>query len=685
MDMAIAVIATLALATPSPTAQPLPPTPTPIEIRINPLADMHFWVRHLGATKEELPVLSGLPEAVEAAQALDTELSGLWNYVDEPLAHSANADEFAQRAATFSTRVTRPGGTEVHLREGSVRLAAAYRVLEKPFLETVWPRHRETVERAAAVLRRELLPHAPAVFEDLQRTLGLPVPSRPIPFYVVAEGPFPRALSYSSLATPHPDESICILTEAGTKGPQRLETYVQRAIYAIDNPADEGTVLTDLRHRLRRRASSRELLEIQGFLSVLRAVQAAGTVRLVLDPAYQGDGDLDVASQRAPRAAAIVVPAWRAYLSGEITREAALTRIVDGFAEERKSVEEKGGRQAASPPAAPPPSTPPALIELHLNPFADMHAWVRRLVEKKTALPAVPGLSEAAETVRALDAELGGGLAWGIVDGPVAQAANAERFATLAADLPETKELFGGKTVRLRAGAVRLAAAYRTLEKPFLETAWPRHREAVEAAAAALRRDLLPHAPAVYEDLQKRLGLPVPVHPIPVYLVAEAPFPGAVTHPVPGGAVCIVAADAAEGTQKLETVIHETIHALDVVTEGSVLDDLRHRLEKLDPPPSPREEHDFVHTLMFVQAAGTVRRVIDPAHQDYGDVKGYYPKVPRAAAVVVPAWRAYLRGEISREAALVRIVDGFAVGRVGNEKGGPKAAPQKPPGGPGGE
>ena len=77
-----------------------------------------------------------------------------------------------------------------------------------------------------------------------------------------------------------------------------------------------------------------------------------------------------------------------------------------------------------------------------------MHAWVRRLVEKKSALAAVPGLAEAAETVRALDAELGGGLAWGIVDGPVAQAANAERVATLAADLPETKELFGGRTVR---------------------------------------------------------------------------------------------------------------------------------------------------------------------------------------------------------------------------------------------
>lgn len=331
---------------------------------------------------------------------------------------------------------------------------------------------------------------------------------------------------------------------------------------------------------------------------------------------------------------------------------------------------------AAPTPTPPRPSTPPALIELHLNPFLDMHSWVRRLVEKKAELPAIPELAGAAEAVRALDTELGGGLAWGVVEGTLAQASNADDFAKAAADFPETQEMFSGRTVHLRAGAVRLAAAYQKLEKPFLETLWPRHREVVEAAAAVLRRDLLPHAPALFADLEKSLGLPVPSHPIPVYLVVEAPFPGAVTHRAPGGAVCIVAADMAQGTQKLESVVHETIHALDVVTEGSVLDDLRRRLEKLDPPAPPREEHDFVHTLMFAQAAGTVRRVIDPAHKDYGDVNGYYPKVPRAAAVVVPAWRAYLSGEITREAALTRIVDGFK-----NEKGGPKAAPQKPPGG----
>jgi hypothetical protein len=326
-------------------------------------------------------------------------------------------------------------------------------------------------------------------------------------------------------------------------------------------------------------------------------------------------------------------------------------------------------------PAAPAPA--PDLLEIHVDPFTDMHSWVRHLAEGKGDLPTVPGLPEAVAAVRELDSRLGGSLAWGIVDGPLTQTGNAEGFARLAAELPESFTMRDGRTVRLREGAVPLAAAYRKLEKPFLETVWPRHREVAERAASTLRRDLLPKAPAVYADVAAHLGIAVPSGPFTVFLVAEAPFPGGVTYPVRGGgAVSIVAANAAEGSAWLEVVVHETLHAIDVATD-SVLDELRDRLGKLSPAPSPREVHDFVHTLMFVQAAGSVRKVIDPAHKDYGDVRGYYPKVPRASAVVVPAWRAYLAGEISREAAVARIVDGFKAS--GDEKGGPKAAPEKQP------
>jgi len=311
--------------------------------------------------------------------------------------------------------------------------------------------------------------------------------------------------------------------------------------------------------------------------------------------------------------------------------------------------------------AAPAPLTAPALLDVRIDPLMDMHHWVRRLAERKGELSAVAGLPDAVAAARRLDDELGSPLTWSTIDGAVSGAGNAEGFAKIAVELPESMPLPGGRTVRLREGAMQLAAAYQALEKPFLAAVWPRHREAVETAAAVLRRDLLPKAPAIYADIAEHLRLPVPARPIPVVLVAEGPFPGAVTHRLHGGGtVSIVAANAAQGTQWLETVVHETLHALDVSAEGSVLDELRDRLGKVEPKGSPKEIHDFVHTLMFVQAAVSIRRVIDPAHKDYGDVNGYYPKVPRATAVVVPAWRAYLNGEISRDAAIARIVDGFA-------------------------
>ncbi len=325
------------------------------------------------------------------------------------------------------------------------------------------------------------------------------------------------------------------------------------------------------------------------------------------------------------------------------------------------------------------PAAPPELIAIHVNPFLDMHHWVRHLAEQKSEPPAVAGLAAAVAAARQLDADLGSPLAWGPLEGGLVGANDAASFSRLAADLPESFAMRGGATVHLRAGAVRLAAAYRDLEQPFLQSVWPRHREAVERAEQTLRRDLLPHASAVYADVAKSLGSDLPARPFDVYLVAAGPFPGAVTHRGAGGrGVSIVAADAAQGTQWLETVVHETIHSLDVGGH-SVLDELRDRLAKVQPAGSPREIHDFVHTLIFVQAAGSVRRVIDPAHRDYGDVDGYYAKVPAAAAVVVPAWRAYMNGEISRQAAVDRIVEGFAAasGYPGRGEGHSPAWPRR--------
>lgn len=331
---------------------------------------------------------------------------------------------------------------------------------------------------------------------------------------------------------------------------------------------------------------------------------------------------------------------------------------------------------------APAPQAPPApeILDLRINPLLDLHLWVRKLAEGKGEIPTIEGLPAAVAAARDAQKDLPF-LAWGPLEGNLAEVETAAGLSAILQYLPETIPSPGGKPVRYREGMSRLLQTYGPLEKPFLEKIWPHHREAAERAAALLRSDLLPRAPQVYDDLSRHLGVPVPTRPIPVYLNAVGPFPGAFTYRVPGGAVCIVAADSAEGSQLVETAIHETIHALDVASgKEGVLNGLRARLEKAGV--SPKDLRDFPHTVMFVQAAGTVRRVLSPDHKDYGDVNGYYARVPRASAVVVPAWRAYLAGEITREAALAKIVAGAAPAE--NEKGGPKAAPVKPPEGGGG-
>jgi len=87
-----------------------------------------------------------------------------------------------------------------------------------------------------------------------------------------------------------------------------------------------------------------------------------------------------------------------------------------------------------------------------------------------------------------------------------------------------------------------------------------------------------------------------------------------------------------------------------------VLEQLRARLEKQGYTRRHRELRDVPHTLMFVQAGETVRRLIDHAHQHYGVVAGYYPKVERVAAIELPIWKDHLDGKLTREQALERII-----------------------------
>lgn len=324
-------------------------------------------------------------------------------------------------------------------------------------------------------------------------------------------------------------------------------------------------------------------------------------------------------------------------------------------------------------------TAPASLIEVRFpSPFADMHFWVRKLASSGGEVPALPGLQVAVEALREIEVQLRRPALplapiWGSVDQQALRANSAAEFSQVVAALPETLTLLGGISLP-RSGIVRLAEAYVLLEKPFLEQIWPWHRKMIEHASATLTQDLLPHTGEIYADVHRFLGFPVPTQPIPLHLVAEAPHPGGVTYVAEAGrGLCLVGVDAAAGSQWLEIVVHESLHALDLSGE-SALDALRQRLGSLDPRLAARDAWNVSHAVMFAQAAGTVRRVLVPHHRDYGEVSGVYSRLPKGAEVVAPAWQAWMRGEITREAAIERIVDGFRA----KEKGDPKVAPVPP-------
>jgi hypothetical protein len=355
------------------------------------------------------------------------------------------------------------------------------------------------------------------------------------------------------------------------------------------------------------------------------------------------------------------------------------------------------------------------------KPFVDLHFYVRTLASSKEPHPEVadlPGFPEAIEAARALDAELGSPIAWGYVEGLLGDCATAHEGTLAMAKTRKTVEMLGGKNIELRAGAMKLAAALEKAEPAFLEKVWPAHAKAIEEARERITKGFDGKEGACLADVAKHLGLPSSDRAIPMRLVYEEPFPGAVTHRKPGGGgVCFVSVKGVEGTQLLESVLHEATHALDVLgapppgeqktresaseknadddsekgseekdrdkenppkkksstkeeetsaermdaspsedPATSVLDLLRARLEKAGFTRRDPEWRNVPHTLMFVQAGETIRRIVDPKHEHYGVTAKYYDKVRAIADVELAAWTAYLEGKTTRDAALERIL-----------------------------
>lgn len=302
---------------------------------------------------------------------------------------------------------------------------------------------------------------------------------------------------------------------------------------------------------------------------------------------------------------------------------------------------------------------PRSRIDLRLRAFVDLEQWVRKLAESKTELPALEGLEPAVAAARALDASFRSPLEWGRIEGHLIDSPSAADFARHCESLPESVTSISGRPVALRELALAYAKALVALEPTFTAVVWPEHERVINVALLQLKLQIATLGDVALDELIKGLGVEDPREIVPVYVVAEGPWPGGVTHRGPNGGVCLIDADENAGTQLIEIVLHESSHALDVATQGreTALSALRERMQAAGIDPRDRSMRDVPHTLMFVTSAWVVRQVFDPAHVDYGDVAGYYAKVPAAIAAVRAPWTAFLDGKKTREGALDAIVE----------------------------
>jgi hypothetical protein len=314
--------------------------------------------------------------------------------------------------------------------------------------------------------------------------------------------------------------------------------------------------------------------------------------------------------------------------------------------------------QNSATASGPATSVTAARIDLRVSRLVDMHYTLRHFAElPDEKRPAE--LRAAADVVGEIEKTLGGAMAWGILEAALVEAADVAAARQIAEMLPTEFQSMSGAKLPLRELATRLMAAYEPIEGRFVERIWPEHEKTLRAARGKLDSSLLPQAARCLEYIERSFGMENAQATIPVYLVAAAPTPGGFTHRRRGGGgVCFVGVD--ERPELLnETVLHECVHALDLSTQSqaTALNTLRKELQAAGLGPRSEMMRSVPHTLMFVQAGETVRRLLNPEHKHYGDAAGYYAKVPEAVAAVREPWTAFLDEKLSREAAIAKIVE----------------------------
>jgi hypothetical protein len=291
--------------------------------------------------------------------------------------------------------------------------------------------------------------------------------------------------------------------------------------------------------------------------------------------------------------------------------------------------------EALTPEASP--------IGLRRSVVADEYFWLRaKVLEGEAPTP----FREAYDAMQDLRSDLAGDpTAWEDLEVPLGDVTRPSELVAAYRELPEKKDV-GGRTIAFRAPALRLARAIQATQSAFRAGPYKDHEADIARAAKELSSRLLPQEDAILRAISADMALPGIDRPIVVTLVGDAPYPGIFAADASGHRMAsFVRVRGLEGGSLAETVLHESLHAIDEITvrAPTAMNMLRTALKQRGIDESDPAVEMAVNTVTFAEAASLVRRFVDPAHKPMGE-SGFYVLYPPATQIV-DAWSRHLEGD----------------------------------------
>lgn len=305
---------------------------------------------------------------------------------------------------------------------------------------------------------------------------------------------------------------------------------------------------------------------------------------------------------------------------------------------------------AGKPPAAPAGDTQDAApltpdtspIGLRRSVVADEYFWLRaKVLEGEAPAP----FAEALAAMHDLRGDLAADpTAWEELEVPLGSVRRASELVLAYGELPVSKDV-AGRGVALRARGQRLARAIEASEAAYRAGPFREHEADIGRAAKELSAHLIPNVDMILRTIERDMALPGVSRPIVVTLVGEAPYPGIFAADARGHATAsFVRVRGLEGGALSETVLHESLHAIDELTVRSptAMNMLRSALTRYGLDETNPNVEMAVNTVTFAEAASLVQRFVDPNHRPMGE-SGFYTLYPPARDIV-EAWNRHIEG-----------------------------------------